>query len=126
MALIPVKEQFSINETNTYVLGDGSTNNVATWLIDIVPVTPGSITVAVQGRSITIGGASVTTPGFAAIPYRALVVNGATGTMAYIATVITDRSIIKVDGSGLNVTLDVTYASGDYVVYARPLNGPNT
>lgn len=125
MALISVRERFKINSDDTFVLGDGSTNNVAVYAIDIIPVSAGTISVVPVARAANIGGISTTTPGFVAIPYQSLHVNGSVGTGAFVTTAITGRSTILVPASGLSIALEVAYTSGDYEVYARPLNGPN-
>lgn len=125
MALKSVREQFNITTNDTFVLGDGSENNVGVFVLDIVPNGGATGTITVQGRASNIGGVSTTTPAFVAIPYQSLHVNGSVGTGAFVTTAITSRTLILVPASGISVALSMASVSGTWTVYARPLNGPN-
>lgn len=125
MALVSVNGTFPMTTNDTFVLGDGSTNEVAVWELDIVPTGAATGTITIVGRAANIGGVSVTTPGFVAIPYQSLHLNGAAGTGAFVTTAITSRSLILVPASGISVGVTMASISGAWTVYARPLNGPN-
>ena len=103
---------FSINATANYLLtdvGDGAVGLLAIHIIDTSSYS-GSITVKAKAK-----GAPSTA--YVAVPYIPLYLNGSVSDGVQVSTAITTTSVVCIDATGLDVSLEVTYTSGTASVY---------
>jgi hypothetical protein len=103
---------FTINATANYQLTDVGDGAVGLLVVHIVDGGAYSGTITVKGRAK--GNTSGT---YVAIPYIKLHLNGAVGDGSQVSTAITTTSLICLDATGLDVSLDVTFTSGSATVY---------
>lgn len=90
---------FSINADGDYEIGNIGSGRVGIVTIDFVKVASFDGNITLKGRATGSGAA------YAAVPYAKLHLNTATGDGSQASTAITDRSVIQVDGSGMDFCL---------------------
>jgi hypothetical protein len=100
-----ISSPVTINSADNYILGEGSGHEASTLTVQLTPtafVATGIIPKARKARS---------TQAFVAIPY---ILRGTTDAATNAGTVITAASIIKIDATGLEISLDNSagYTSG--------------
>jgi hypothetical protein len=103
---------FSINATANYLLTDVGDGAVGLLVVHILDTSSYSGTITVKAKA---KGAPSTA--YVAIPYIKLHLNGSVGDGSQVSTAITTTSVIALDATGLDVSLDVTYTSGTATVY---------
>lgn len=112
----------SINATGLYNVGNASDMVVGMIGLMIHVVNAGTISIVVKSRVASqAAGDDNVTP--VPVLYVSRYLNGAISTDGLLSTAITGESLILVPASAQDIFLDVTYTSGNYVVYKLPVGG---
>lgn len=112
----------TLNVTGLYNLGNASDMVVGMLALQIHVVSAGTISIVVKSR---VASQAAGDDGLTPVPvlYLSRYLNGAISTDGLLSTAITGESLILVPASGQDIFLDVTYTSGNYVVYKIPVGG---
>lgn len=108
--------------SNTVIVGDGHFADVSALSIQIVDTSSLSASITVKARTRQPA-ADTNSVAFVPTVYRKLYLNGAVGDGTLVSTAITGNSLIIVPATGLDVALDITYTSGEGMVYVTALRG---
>lgn len=105
-------------------LGNASTGEVGTWLIQFVPDATFDGGLAVLGRIEHDKAVADVIP-YVPVRYRAAYLNTVSADYALVDTQITSGSILQVPASGLSIAVLVSCAEGYGYLYSVPLHGPS-
>jgi hypothetical protein len=103
--------------TNTE-LGDAGTGGEVRKVIHLISSSfVGTITVKARAAG------SPAATAYVPIPYKSRYVNGAVGTEAFVTTGLTGTSLIEVNATGLDISLDTTaaFTSGSMLAYINDI-----
>ncbi len=122
MATIVASGKFTINASDTYIIGSPDALTGGSLTVQIVNDATLSASIVVSARSLQ-GDALSDGVAFVPIVYKKLYLNGSVGDGTLASTAITTNSLIEIPASGMQVALVVTYTSGSGSCYVMPTTG---